>query len=235
VRNCGRLARTDWEEQALAGVRRHYAAEYRLAGEAGIRRRIREGLEMARRQGMPEGGPSVLMAIGCAIVPDRDPDFHSGLWARTILRKVNAETEAARARAPARSRDNVFSRTLTIRESQMTALRESVVEGFRGRMLAHLNRIFPERTGELGLTAVLATIDAGIAKAAECEVRGERSVAMLIDLVFVYGREFDRDGPLQWTADLLRASSIPSEARLGLIYRVLAAQRERRRPVGRVR
>jgi hypothetical protein len=227
------LARTDWEEQALAGVRRHYTREFRLAGESRIRDRIRFGLETARRQGIPEGPRSVQMAIGCALVPEGDPEFYSGLWARTLLKKVENDAAVQSRTAPPRPRP--FSRTLTIRVSQMEALRGTVVEGFRGRMLAHFGRVFPERVRDIGQDAALALIDAAAAKAAECGIHGERSVAMLLDLMFVHGTDFDQTGPLRWTADLLRASDLPSEARMGAIYKILITQNQRRKTRGRAR
>jgi hypothetical protein len=220
------LPRTNWEDLALAGIRRSYPREYRLAGEARILRRIRAGLETAALHGIPAGSRAVLLAIGCAIVPERDPEFHAGLWARSVLKSIPGEAPPA-PEPPPHSR--VFSRTLTIRASQMTALRETVAYGFRGRVLAHLARVFPHRLEELGCEGALKVIDAGIAKAAECEIRGEKSVAMLIDLVLVHGADFDRDGPLSWTAGLLRAGSIPSEARLGMIYRMMTTLSERSR------
>jgi hypothetical protein len=90
-------------------------------------------------------------------------------------------------------------RTIVLREAQVEALRMPSSEGFVGRVEAHLRRFFPGECARLGgKPALRAVVDHGMARAAHHGLRSEREVCKYLDLMFAFGRDFDRDPRLPW-------------------------------------
>ncbi len=92
-----------------------------------------------------------------------------------------------------------------IRGEQKRAFREDALRDFEARVLAHVERCFPERHAELGTEEVRAMIRLGIEQAAAFGVVAERDVCKFVDLMLVFGAEFDRE--CDWAREILGAAT----------------------------
>ncbi len=70
-------------------------------------------------------------------------------------------------------------------------------------MVVHLNKFFPSQCRAAGETQLRETIQYGVKGAAKHGITAERDVCKYIDLVLVYGRDFDRDPNLPWARRIL--------------------------------
>jgi hypothetical protein len=101
---------------------------------------------------------------------------------------------------------------LVIREPQMAALGRRHRAGFDARLRDHLRRFFPERCAALGDVGLDEAIAHGVGRAHEHGLTAERDVCKYVDLMFVFGRDFDLPEQQPWAARILRrlATSPPS-------------------------
>jgi hypothetical protein len=100
---------------------------------------------------------------------------------------------------------------LLIRKPQLEALGARHRSAFAARLGEHLGRFFPERCRVLGPEGVAEAIEHGITRAALYGLTSERDVCKYIDLMFVFGRDFDRAECQPWAARILarRATTPP--------------------------
>ena len=89
---------------------------------------------------------------------------------------------------------------MVIRQAQMRALSNNASRTFEDRMVVHLNKSFPNECRELGEPEVREWIRYGIQRASEYRITAQRDVCKYIDLMFVFGRDFDRD---PWASSIL--------------------------------
>ena len=104
---------------------------------------------------------------------------------------------------------------LQIRNPQMNALAQAAAKDFEERMVAHVGQHFRAQCEALGPAATREAIRYGVARAASHEITIERDVAAYIDVMFAFGRDFDRDPSLPWAAAILgdRAELATARAR----------------------
>ena len=93
---------------------------------------------------------------------------------------------------------------LTIRTPQMAMFRELEVQKFEDWTLGHLKKFFPRECDGMGEQKVRETIGYGIQRAAYHKITAKRDVAKYIDLMVVFGRNFDTDRRTKWAGDILR-------------------------------
>jgi hypothetical protein len=93
---------------------------------------------------------------------------------------------------------------LTIRQAQLVVLSQLEVEKFEDWMLAHLRKFFPKQCAALGERPLYELIRHGIERSARYGITTRRDVCKYIDLVIVFGRDFDTDKRSPWAADILR-------------------------------
>ncbi len=98
---------------------------------------------------------------------------------------------------------------LTIRLAQLTVLSRLEVQKFEDSMVEHLNRLFPAQSKCAGEAPLRETIQYGIKRAAAYGITSERDVSEYIDLMAVYGRDFDADQRFAWTRDILARQDDP--------------------------
>ncbi len=91
----------------------------------------------------------------------------------------------------------------TIRAEQTKVLNADLRRRFVERMVAHIREFFPRQFAALGELAVREWIEDGIARAGRYRIRAERDVCKFIDIMIVFGREFDTAEP--WAARILEA------------------------------
>ena|SRR5215203_6777882 len=90
-----------------------------------------------------------------------------------------------------------------IRNEQMEVFSDAVRQSFEDRMVTHLNRFFPAQCEALGENEVRLVIRYGTRRAAEYDAKAERSVCKYIDIMFAFGRDFDRNPDFPWAKRIL--------------------------------
>ncbi len=98
---------------------------------------------------------------------------------------------------------------LTIRQAQFAVFSKLAVRKFEDWMVAHLERFFPRQARELGELKLRETIQYGIDRAAAYDVTIKRDVCKYIDLMIVFGRDFDTDKRFRWAAEILSKKRNP--------------------------
>ena len=96
----------------------------------------------------------------------------------------------------------------TIRKEQMAAFRPLGKKAFEDRVLDHLKRAFPQQSAALGNEKLRETIQYGTERAAAYRIVAERDVCKYIDLMVLYGRDFDIDPNLPWAQSVLQNQAI---------------------------
>src|SRR5262245_30209914 len=90
---------------------------------------------------------------------------------------------------------------MVIRSEQMEALSANSYGAFEAKVEAHLNRCFPDECASMGEENVRATIRYGLERARSYGITANREVCLYIDVMMVFGRDFDRE--LSWASEIL--------------------------------
>jgi hypothetical protein len=98
----------------------------------------------------------------------------------------------------------------TIRKEQLAILEKKEIEKFGERMVAHLRKVFPERSEVLGDNGLRDLIRYGVLRSASYRIVAERDVCKYIDLMMVFGRDFDQSRQYSWAAAILNAKKGPA-------------------------
>ena len=112
---------------------------------------------------------------------------------------------------------------LVLREVQMRALQRVRIRSFEDRLTDHCRRFFPRVCNALGAQLQLAIRDA-IKRAGSYGFESQQDICKYVNLVFTFGRDFDRSSLLHWVKPLL-TSSIPGPPKMAELYAV-AIQRQ---------
>src|SRR5579863_1527090 len=107
-------------------------------------------------------------------------------------------------------------RVFTISKETMAVFSAAKTETFVERMLVHIRKCFPVEYESLGETATTDTIRYGIASASRYGIQGERDVCKYIDLMLVFGRDFDRNVP--WASRILTDRTMNPDIKVFLLY-----------------
>jgi hypothetical protein len=95
---------------------------------------------------------------------------------------------------------------LVIRDAVWEKLGEAALADFIARMRVHLRRFFPEVCERLGEERTGQFIEAGIGRARHYGFKAEREVCKYIDLMCVFGHDFQR---LPWARRILEGRLPP--------------------------
>lgn len=118
---------------------------------------------------------------------------------------------------------------LTIRKEQLAAFAPLGKKAFEERMIAHIKKVFPEQFQSLGEPKLRETIQYGTQRAASFRIISERDVCKYIDLMLLYGRDFDKDPALPWAQSILQNQALRNPtAKIGRLYK--AAQKQENKP-----
>jgi hypothetical protein len=90
-----------------------------------------------------------------------------------------------------------------IRPAQMQAFSQAEVRKFERWMCAHLRKHFAPQCQALSDAHLRELIGYGIERAARHQITTERDVCKFIDLMLVFGRDFDTDAGVAWAAPIL--------------------------------
>lgn len=97
---------------------------------------------------------------------------------------------------------------LKLRTEQVAALADERGAEFAGRMLTHLCRCFPAATRTMSDRDIHAAIRHGRDRAVSYGITTERGVCKYLNLMFVFGRDFDRDPGCAWAGEILGGARI---------------------------
>jgi hypothetical protein len=97
---------------------------------------------------------------------------------------------------------------LTIRQEQMEALGRMMLERFADDMVRHLRESFPSKCAALGEVGVRDAIQDGISRAGRYGVQKHSDICRFIDMMFVFGADFDTNPKMLWAARILTDPSI---------------------------
>ena len=100
---------------------------------------------------------------------------------------------------------------LTIRQEQMKVFSQLEVERFEDWMLAHLKKFFPANCRSAGEPKLRDIIRRGFERATAYRFTAMRDVCKYIDLMVVFGREFDTDKRLPWAGKILDSRGSPEQ------------------------
>jgi len=100
--------------------------------------------------------------------------------------------EAARAYAP-----------FKIRRAQLAVFSQVEVQKFEQWVRVHLQRFFPRQCAAAGEPGVQELVQYGIQRAAIHGITAKRDVCKYIDLMIVFGRDFDKDKRSRWAGQIL--------------------------------
>jgi len=84
------------------------------------------------------------------------------------------------------------------------------VRKFVDRMVVHLKKFFPKQCEAMGEPGLQETIQYGIKRAAAYGITSKRDVYKYVDLMVVFGRNFDSDKRYPWANEVLRSRRDPS-------------------------
>lgn len=100
---------------------------------------------------------------------------------------------------------------LIIRQSQMEVFEQAALQRFENDMVVHLNAFAPKHCKVIGEPAVRTGIRLGIERAGQYGLANRGPVRFYIELMFMYGCDFDSDPQHSWANDVLRSRDIPDQ------------------------
>ena len=117
---------------------------------------------------------------------------------------------------------------LTIRKEQLAAFSPLGEKTFEDRVIAHLKKVFPEQSESIGEPKLRESIQYGKQRAASYKIISERDVCKYIDLMILYGRDFDKDPNLPWVQSVLQNPAIRDPAsKIERLYKAARKQENR--------
>ncbi len=107
---------------------------------------------------------------------------------------------------------------MTVRRSQLRALREPVFDEYLHRLGAHVADVFPHLATLILSAKGRRFMHHCAERAGRLGIVDQHSVALFTDLCTALGPCFDREPRLHWILELLEATELGANARLFLIY-----------------
>jgi hypothetical protein len=121
---------------------------------------------------------------------------------------------------------------LTIRKEQLAVFGPLGKKAFEDRLVTHIKKVFPQESQSLGEPQVRETIQYGTQRAAAHRIVSERDVCKYIDLMLLYGRDFDKDSNLPWAQSILQNQAIRNpSSKIERLYK--AAKKQENKPQAR--
>ena len=92
---------------------------------------------------------------------------------------------------------------LTIRPEQFIVFSQVEAEKFEDWMVAHMRRFFPRQSAAAGEQNLREMVRYGVPRARQHGITARRDVAKYVDLMLLFGRDFDTDRRARWAGDIL--------------------------------
>src|SRR5258707_1291181 len=96
---------------------------------------------------------------------------------------------------------------LTVRKEQMDVLDRDKRKRFVNLMVEHLEKFFPKRCATLGDNQVREWIEQGIDPGARYRMVWGHYVCTWLDVMLVFGNNFDHDSQSRWAAKIKTTST----------------------------
>jgi hypothetical protein len=106
------------------------------------------------------------------------------------------------------------STMLQIRPGHLDAFSEVARQDFENRMVVHVLEAFPSVCEPLGESGVRENILHGIERATAYGIVNEYDICRYVDLMFVFGGDFDRDPNFPWAAKILGGTSLDATGKV---------------------
>jgi hypothetical protein len=120
---------------------------------------------------------------------------------------------------------------ITIRKEQLAVFGPLGKKAFEDRVVTHIKKVFPEQSQSLGEPKLRETIQYGTQRAAAYKIISERDVCKYIDLMILYGRDFDKDPNLPWAQSILQNQAIRNpSSKIERLYKAAKKQENQRQP-----
>jgi len=97
---------------------------------------------------------------------------------------------------------------LTIRKEQLAVFGLLGQKTFEDRVVIHIKKVFPEQAEAFGEPKLRETIQYGTQRAAAYRIVSERDVCKYIDLMILYGLDFDKDPKHPWAQSVLQNQAL---------------------------
>ena len=99
---------------------------------------------------------------------------------------------------------------LTIRQDQLAVFSQLEVQRFEEWMVVHLKKFFPQRCRAAGTAEIRELVRYGIERAEAHGFTAKREACKYIDLMMVFGRDFDNDPRFPWASSILSKKRLPA-------------------------
>jgi hypothetical protein len=106
---------------------------------------------------------------------------------------------------------------LTIRDSQLEALRQVRIQLFVDDMVAYLSGEYPTHCARLGPVKMRAFVERSIEAAEHLRIVTAGSVGVLTELRLVYGERLERAPDREWARNILAHPALPDYIRVGAV------------------
>jgi hypothetical protein len=107
---------------------------------------------------------------------------------------------------------------LEIREEQMAVFDQAARKSFEDEMVQHLAEFVPKQCEVIGEQQVRKVIQLGVERARIYSLTNRGPVRFYIELMFVFGSDFDTDPLLSWAAEILGDVLTNQMAKAGRLY-----------------
>jgi hypothetical protein len=97
---------------------------------------------------------------------------------------------------------------LTIRKEQMVVFREPAIHDYVKRTVLYLTERFPEKCDVLGEPKLRETVKYGIQRSASYGITTEADVRRYIELMLMFGPDFDQAPELPWASSILNNKAL---------------------------
>lgn len=101
-----------------------------------------------------------------------------------------------------------------IRGTQMDIFAALALNSFRTRLIRHVRVNFPQEYEAIGPRLVHLFLELGIKSARRYGLESERDICGYIDLMLIFGPDFDNDQKIPWAGRLLKDNKLPREAKM---------------------
>ncbi len=116
---------------------------------------------------------------------------------------------------------------MIIRTEQLQSLSAASLENFKTRLVAHIREWFPHQYAVLGDPLTRLLVDLGVESARDRGIEGKRDICGFIDLMLIFGPDFDKDPDLPWARAILDDTNIPSTEKMPRLLETANAVLER--------
>jgi hypothetical protein len=115
---------------------------------------------------------------------------------------------------------------LIVRRQQVASLSSRAEAAFESRMVAHLRRSFPDRCAEGSDEFLLKAVRSGLRKAETYTITSRQDICLFLNLLTVFGEDFDCDPAFPWARKILRDPELGSWRMKCLVDRAMTHLRE---------